>query len=406
MKDHQINDPAVSCSVKARAAGPLGRGAGRRWVLLLAVVMTAAIALLVAPHASAQRADPLADLEREEKGQFMRYRSVFTRQFFRYGERRFVILPNIVRKRENSNGRTYDQAYEEMTKTERVRINGFWREKDYPPPHGEVVASALVIPAIDVGHYGFVNSVVVDKILGPEEMIVRDINLIPMDQVGTTENELRLQLVERQQNYRGQKHRLLGFSTEGLRQGQEYTGPEKKGVQVAVMSTDYDPANEFVLVNFEKLDRVKTSEFHEVLEYVKLTPLQFNQVVRDNRERLKGAGDKATLISLYRRLYNRYRPSKRVTQAPPQVPADEDKPEQPTDSGDDSAEDPDYGDDSEYKPLEYEDGEEPRDPKGGDDTSDDGDTKEPADAEDEEDDWDPDADTSGEEAPDFFGIPL
>lgn len=287
-----------------------------RTVGLVAVVLLAG--WLASPAEALRREDPLAGLTSSQRRVFQNYTRLYCQQFFRFDDDRFVLLPNYQRSRENSTGRTYDQAFEEMTEIEVIKIRSATKEIKHPPPAAEVIIAARVIPAIDVGHYGFVNSVVVKEVLGPTEMVVTKLELIPSGEVGKKNNALRKAAANRQKAYAGKTYRLLGFNTKDLKAGDKYYGPRKKGLQVAVMSTD--PKHNFVLVDYDRLQRVRTSDFHEALAYVQIEPLAFIDMVRDNREKLMNEGDKASLISIYRRFYNRYRPKRLSSTSRPPTP--------------------------------------------------------------------------------------
>jgi len=381
-------------------------------------IIAGLIALLLlsmaAPQASAQRReDPLAGLDRRDRVLFQRYTRLFCAQFFRYGDNRYVILPNYVRRRENSSGLSYDQATEMMVEiVERKTGLGTVKDKVFPPT-AEVIARAKVLPAIDVGHYGFVNAFRIQEIVGPDEMIVRDIELIPEQVLGDRgdKNTYRRERHKLQEAHGHDMFRLLGFETKGLRVGQEYKGPRDKGMQIAVMSTD--PKHAYVLVNYDKLDRVRTHEFADVLKYVKLSPLAFNDMVRDNRERLKSDGDKASLIAIYRRFYDRYRPS-RVSKEAPQIAVGPETAPPPKTETDEGSADPGDGQDEggeQESPTDTEAPEADTTP------ADDGvsdpeprpapeDSPGPDDTEDE-DDWEYEEDKAPDEDDvDFFGIPL
>lgn len=361
------------------------------------VALSAAMLLagwLAGPAEAQRRKDHLAGLTSSQRRVFQNYTRMYCSQFFRFDDDRFVLLPNYERSRENSTGRTYDQAYEEMTEIEVIKTSLGAKKIKHPPPAAEVIVAARVIPSIDVGHYGFVNSVTVKEIIGPAEMIVSSIELIPRSEVGRENNALREAAIERQLTYASKSYRLLGFRTKDLEPGQQYYGPRKKGLQIAVMSTD--PQHEFVLVNYDKLERVRTSDFPEALAYVQIGPLAFIDMVRENRETLATEGDKASLIYIYRRYYNRYRP-KRLSSisrpAPPSVrpePTPEPTPEPepvPEIKLPEPVPEPEV-DKPEPKP-------EPK-PK-----------PKPEPEEDEEDDWDYEEDTeSAPDKPTFFGIPL
>lgn len=281
-----------------------------RAVSLIAIAVVFLLLSLTAPHALAQRSDPLAGLDSKQRRVFQNYTRLYCAQFFKYGQDRYVLLPNHYRKRENSNGRSYDQAEEEMTETRKVPGPYGAVDKKFPPPKGEVIAAAMIIPSIDVGHYGHINSVRITQIVGPEEMIVSSLVLIPKSQVNFRDDQykIRKSIYEKQRQYASNRYRLLGFRTDGLRVGDNYTGPQRKGLHVAVMSTD--PQHDFVMVNYDKLQRVRTSEFAKALGYVSLTPLDFIDMVRQNKEQLGAKGDEASMLSIYRRYYNRYRPKR------------------------------------------------------------------------------------------------
>lgn len=340
---------------------------------------------LATPSQAQRREDPLAGLDSAQRRVFQNYTRLYCLQFFRF-EDRFVLLPNYQRSRENSTGRSYDQAFEEMTKHE---IVGLGKKVSTPPPVAEVIVSAKVIPAIDVGHYGFVNSVVVKEVLGPDEMIVGEIELIPLSEVGTKDNAIRKAAADRQKQYEKQTYRLLGFNTRDLRAGDKYFGPQKKGLQVAVMSTD--PKHAFVLVNYDKLKNVRTNEFAEALAYVQMQPLTFIEMVRENRETLATEGDKVSLITIYRRYYNRYRPKRLSSTTRPPVAEPEPQPEPQPEPKPEPEARPEPMPEPEVRPQPKP---EPRpEPK-------------PVEEE-EEDDWDYEEDTeSAPDKPTFFGIPL
>jgi len=354
--------------------------------LALAMVLAS---LLAAPAEALRREDPLAGLTRDQRRIFSNYTRLYCQQFFRFDDDRFVLLPNYQRSRENSNGRSYDQAFEEMTEIEVVRIKGATKEIKHPPPSAEVIIAAKVIPSIDVGHYGFVNSVVVKEVIGPDEMIVTGLELIPKAEVGRENNALRKAAAERQKKYRYSTYRLLGFRTNDLKAGDKYYGTRKKGLQVAVMSTD--PVHEFVLVDYERLDRVRTHEFPEALGYVQIEPLEFIDMVRDNREKLQTNGDKASLITIYRLFYNRYRP-KRLSDRPRFVrpePKPDPRPEPEPDPEPLPAPEVDLEPEPEPEPEPVRPDPPREDPE-----------------EEEEDDWSPEDSDDSPDKPTFFGIPL
>ncbi|MGB0767907.1 MAG: hypothetical protein ACPGYV_09360 [Phycisphaeraceae bacterium] len=376
-------------------------------VAALSAVMLVTL-FMASPADAARREDPLAGLTRDQRRVFQNYTRVFCQQFFRYDDDRFVLLPNYYRERENSTGKTYDQAFEEMTEIEVVKTRLITKEIRHEPPVPEVIIASKVIPAIDVGHYGFVNSVVVKEVIGPKEMIVSKLELIPPNEVGRENNALRRAAADRQREYAYSTYRMLGFSTKDLKPGDQYYGPRKKGLQVAVMSTDKE--HNFVLVDYDRLSRVRTSDFAEALAYVKISPLEFLDMVRSNREQLTTDGDKATLISIYRLYYNRYRP-KRVSDAPsvaePEPDVTRPRPEPKPDSDEPSDDKPDLIDVSPSDPSDRPKSPPRTEPEARPDPPrSDPPRREPKREVEEEDDWTPEDSEDAPDKPTFFGIPL
>lgn len=286
-----------------------------RWAVRCGLwVCVAGVLLAVARPAGAQ------ELDRDGERLFRSYTRVFCQQFFTY-EDKFILLPNYYRDREASTGKTYDQVEEELTQTRMERVGGnIVREVVIPPPRGEVIAGALVLPAIDVGHYGFIDSVEVVRVVRDNEMIVKDLRLIDPGAVGGAggaANGLRKGLEDRQEDYEDMTLRLHGFSTQGLVPGQRYRGPREQGLQVAVAGADQH--HNYVLVNYERMRRIRTSQFADALAYVDLSPAAFNELTRGNRVAHGAQGDKRTLIDLYRMYYTAFRVPRpeQVAAAPP-----------------------------------------------------------------------------------------
>ncbi|MEM9415428.1 MAG: hypothetical protein AAGA29_08135 [Planctomycetota bacterium] len=374
------------------------------WALLRKCLLGQALLLVLfvfaAPPAHAQAGGD-GELDRAGQRVFRNYTRIFCRQFFVY-EDTYVMLPNHYREREASTGRTYDEAEAELTETRTEQVSGsIVRTVKIPPPRGEVIALSMVIPEIEVGHYGFIDSVTVARVVRDNEMIVRSLRLIDPAAVGTERNTHRLALAERQKEYEELTFRLHGFSTEGLSPGDRYRGPDDKGINVAVAGVDQH--HNFVLVSFDRLRRIRTNQFADALAHVGLTPAAFNEMVRANRETHGAQGDRATLFSLYREYYTAFRVPRpepearpdpgRVPEQPP-APREPDLPADTPDEPDTPDTDPDVPNEPLFPDLE----DEPVIP----------DLPEalpPADR--DEDDWDDDwTPEPPSDEPGFFGVPL
>jgi hypothetical protein len=331
------------------------------------------------------------ELDREGQRVFRNYTRVFCLQFFEY-EDRFILLPNYYRAREASTGKTYDQAVEELTETRTERAGGnIVRHIEVLPPRGEAIAVSLVLPAIDVGHYGFIDAVTVVRVISENEMIVKDLRLIDPAAVGSENNTHRRALAERQKGYVDTTYRLHGFRTVGLTPGTLYRGPEDAGLHIAVAGADQH--HNYVLINYERMRRIRTSQFADALAYVGITPAAFNEMVRGNREQHGAQGDKATLIGLYKRYYTAFRVPRPGDQAGPgRVPDAAPATREP-----DPQNDPEPGPSAEPDPTPDAGPNDP--PPAADPPADD--------SWHDEDDWDDDwVPPDAPDDPGFFGIPL
>ncbi len=277
-------------------------------------VLLGALLLVVCGWPGAAEAQE-EELDRDGQRIFRNYTRVFCQQFFEY-EDRFILLPNYYRAREASTGKTYDQAVEELTETRTERAGGnIVRHIEVLPPRGEAMAVSMVLPAIDVGHYGFIDAVTVVRVISDNEMVVKDLRLIDPAAVGSENNTHRQALADRQKEYVDTTYRLHGFRTDGLTPGTMYRGPENEGLHIAVAGADQH--HNFVLINYKRMRRIRTSQFSDALAYVGITPAAFNEMVRSNREDHGAQGDKATMIGLYKRYYTAFRVPRPGDQAGP-----------------------------------------------------------------------------------------
>jgi hypothetical protein len=257
----------------------------------------------------------------------------------------YIVVPNYDRRTPSSLGMSERDAIEKLTETY-TETTGIIREtRTWTPPREEAEAYANTLPKMDLGTYGYIHSVEVVEVLGPEQMLVKNIWLIDGDAVERAyERELaelqmqerrngrnnrggpdaravvdaryamRLAVVEYQQNREfGQTCRLVGYDTRGLQPGQRYAGPRDEGFQVAVAKWDHvavpaedeaqDQAEEddrprrssrrsdepdpmLVLVDPLPVMRVNTTEeqFIEMLDKRGLKIVEFIELVRELRE--------------------------------------------------------------------------------------------------------------------------
>lgn len=149
------------------------------------------------------------------------------------------------------------------SQTRTIRLsNNLTRDIKISPSLSDAQAAVPALPSLDFGAYGHVHSVEVVKILGPSEMIVRQIWLIDADKLddqiqklkdkardrssdnrSTVEAEIennfmfRQQLVDhqsKQRDFRSQGVLLLGYDTKRVKEDERWNGPEGEGIDIAI----------------------------------------------------------------------------------------------------------------------------------------------------------------------------
>ncbi|MEM9414488.1 MAG: hypothetical protein AAGA29_03290 [Planctomycetota bacterium] len=257
------------------------------------------------------------------------------RQFARYcaefdGD--FVVVPDYERRLPSSRGLTRAQAVEELTVTWRETTGTFSQDRKREPQPEEARAYAYALPDTEVGTYGYLHSVEIVEILGPDEMLVKDLWLIDVEEVSQEYDrdverarangarnirqqlmqlyEQRLALKERQEEEDAfeQTHRLVGYETIGLSVGERWAGPGRDpGFQVALVRWEtplpqedeedegasrrrpHDDSPRLVMVNPEPLLRRPLDEqgMVRLLDARGYTITRFVEAMRRMRERFR-----------------------------------------------------------------------------------------------------------------------
>lgn len=179
-------------------------------------------------------------------------------------EGEFVVVPGYNRRIPNARGLTRARAVDELTVTWRESRGGVTQTYEREPERGEVDAYIHALPDVRPGAYGYLVSARVVAILGPEEMLVADLQLIDMedleDDYKRDEQRARAQGVrdfrealnqryeqrlavkdiqEEEEDLLEPAHRLVGYATRRVRVGDVWTGPEDEGIQVAIARYEY-----------------------------------------------------------------------------------------------------------------------------------------------------------------------
>lgn len=193
-------------------------------------------------------------------------RDIWARNWRTYASRVMLIggayyaLPNFEPRFPSSFGRTADQLRRESQRQIRVQDGIMIRTITVPTMSPEEAnAAAMSLPSVMSGEYGHVQSLRVQEILGPDEMLIRGIQLIdarelsrviqherslmsrqrmPAADIDARINAMfghreRLAEVQRDRSF---SHPFIvrGFDTRGIQPGSQWTGP-REGLQIAVL---------------------------------------------------------------------------------------------------------------------------------------------------------------------------
>jgi hypothetical protein len=223
----------------------------RVWGLILLVLASATVTA-VAAEGLDERTRPLWE----------RHWRVYAKNSAAF-EDGFVVCPAYDKRYPSDAGMTVRQAEVKLSRKVKEGGGGLVMTRTVKMPLAEAEAMALPITKLSVGRYGFLASVQVDEVLGPESMVVKDLYLIDPLRLrrdyradraragragdrDTAEAELermyahRNALAERQKQkaHRSVVLRLEGFSTDGLARGERWAGPDGEGLQVVIVKPE------------------------------------------------------------------------------------------------------------------------------------------------------------------------
>lgn len=238
----------------------------------------------------------------------------------------FMVLPNYDRRLDSSRNITTSQAMEKLKVQKEVRQGNLVRVRSAYPDRADAEAYSKALPKMQVGHYGWVASAEVVKIIDRKQMIVKDIWLIDRPKVraayerdrvqsarenGGEENKellrfnyaTRIDMMEQQEDRDEgfeRQFRLIGYDTRGLRVGDRWKGLNDEGFQVAVAYWEVPEPDEeeesrrrrrdddprLVLTEVEELMRRTLNEegFKKLLGEREMTVADFVDLVRTVRE--------------------------------------------------------------------------------------------------------------------------
>ncbi len=198
-----------------------------------------------------------------------------------------------------------------MTETKTIQDGLIRRRIVVPPVPAEAEAVAMVLPSFDVGAYGYLHSVEVVSIVGPEEMIVSNVLLFDTSTLaGATaaqrvERE-KLRLRQVQWNQQSSTMRLFGHLTAGLKPG-ERVGMVGRGrpLQIYIARTEEDTNNLRTTIRpvatlVSKIDSagIDEKEFDNLIAKRKLTRTDLINIVLEAQRN----GGKDTTLNIIKRI--------------------------------------------------------------------------------------------------------
>jgi|GEM_PF-2290644 len=252
----------------------------------------------------------------------------------------YAFLPKYDRRLESSRGISTSQAMERLKVEKEVKQGNLVRKRTAYPDRADAEAYSRALPELKVGAYGWVASAEVVKIIGRQEMIVKEIWLVDRPKLraayekdqakmeretGEVNRELlkfnygqRIKMMDQQEdNDEGfeREFRLLGYDTRGLRVGDRWKGHNDEGFQVGVVKWEIpEPEEEegssrrrrggddprLVLSELANLMRRTVNEegFKELLAERELTVADFVDLVRTLRERDRRNAEERILNAL------------------------------------------------------------------------------------------------------------
>ncbi|MEM1355695.1 MAG: hypothetical protein AAGC44_14495 [Planctomycetota bacterium] len=262
--------------------------------------------------------------------EYARYIAIF--------EEGYIVVPGYERRANSSRGMSVREAEERLKVTWTEDGGLILQDRTWRPPREEIEAYAKLLPALRLGVFGYVHSVEVVEILGPEEMLVKDLWILDADaldrqyrrdqaegrasrdrnytQLLEAAYSKRLELADLQDEREFQEtFRLVGYRTRGLREGVRFDGLDDEGFQVAFVSWDM-PAEEDqqdnrlrrsrrgegvrVLADPAKVMRhtIDEQEFIELLKQKEMTIAGFVNLVRGARQQDRDTADSVILSEL------------------------------------------------------------------------------------------------------------
>ena len=279
---------------------------------------------------------PVASAESED-GESRRLRAVWKRhwndfasRYAKVGDDYFSLVRYDPKYPSSSrtNAQQFQEKYTTTIKFCAHRTNYVMREM---PSAVDAKIAAMVIPRLQIGEYGFIHSCVVERVLGPDDLIVREVWFVDQNQVRRDRQDelrnlqkayqrnwearreaiairflVRDRLVQNQRESWRVKLRLRGYDTADIVSGTRWTGPTGKGLQISLVDTDKDPHREgqqlFVAIAIARFKRgLNEDEFKALVLERGFTIERFAQLVQTERRKNRRKAVARVIMVLERR---------------------------------------------------------------------------------------------------------
>jgi hypothetical protein len=195
----------------------------------------------------------------KSKDQFSKFWSTYARAYIPW-DGDYVALPSYNPLYPSSTGVTADQAAEKMGKKASVNTGLVSRVTIVPLSLPEAQAAAMTLPSMEIGQYGYIHSFRVDKILGPDEMVVSSVWLLDPEAT-TKEKEAILNEAER-------KAKIIGDSNEAMRRNASNNNSNSSNNNnfgpnaASLMNTARSEVTEQYVQREKAISRQKSSSFN------------------------------------------------------------------------------------------------------------------------------------------------
>ncbi len=325
MPDSGLNDRTAAR--RPRNTAPRGTRLLLSLTLLLCLCPLAAHSQTPAPAGKpADNAAEVEALDPKARSYWRRYWQTVASGYVRFDDQ-FLCIRGYNPRYPNSRGVTVDDVLKQAGRTE-IEAKS-WQgtmRMTVSMPQEEAQLQAMALPDLTVGQYGWIYSLRVERVLGPQDMVVRELRLLDCDEVRRAREDQHKDLREkkgwelaskvvdymytlRDRECRGQsafseQNQLLraqGFSTEGLATGSIWRGPRGRGVQVAIIGVTDTPGigRTLILVPVEQLERgLDEDQFIQLLKERGLTIKAMADLI-ESQVRSRGSSNlRSTMIDV------------------------------------------------------------------------------------------------------------